>query len=197
MTGPGLEADTHGFYAEEELPSLGFAALGRKVLISRRASFYGRSRISIDSNSRIDDFCVLSAGEGGIAIGRHVHIGVMSSLIGQGRIELGDFSTISGRVSIYSSSDDLSGAVMISPTVPAEFTNVDHRPVRLGRHVAVAVGAVILPGSDIGEGASVGPLSLVRGSLLPFHAYIGVPARRVRERKRDMLDLETRLADET
>jgi acetyltransferase-like isoleucine patch superfamily enzyme len=181
------------FYAQEELDDLGFASLGRNVLLSRKASFYGRSRISIGSHSRIDDFCVLSAGDGGIAIGRHVHIGVMSTLIGRGRIELGDFCTVSGRVSIYSSTDDWSGASLMSPTVPTEFTDVDHRPVRLARHAAVGAGTVILPGTDAGEGAVIGALSLARGRLEPFYIYVGTPARRARARKRDMLDLERRL----
>lgn len=185
-----------GFYAEEELPALGFASLGRAVLISRKASFHGASRIAIGSHSRIDDFCVLSAGDGGISIGRHVHIAVMSTLIGRGRIEIGDFCTVSGRVCLYSSSDDFSGAAMLSPTVPPELTNVDHRPVRLGRHVAVGAGAVILPGTDVGEGAAIGALSLVRGALLPFHIYAGIPVRCLRERKRDLLDLEKQLPAE-
>ena len=39
-------------------------------------------------NSRIDDFCVLSAGEGGIEIGDYVHVAVFCMLIGAGKIKL-------------------------------------------------------------------------------------------------------------
>lgn len=183
------------FYSEAELRKLGFASTGENVRVSRRASFYGNGRIAIGSHSRIDDFCVLSAGEGGIAIGHHVHIAVMCSLIGKGSIEIGDLSTLSGRVGVYSSSDDYSGAAMTNPTVPDELTNVDHRPVRIGRHVVVGSGSIILPGADIGDGVAVGALSLVKGKLEPHRIFVGAPARAVGERRRDFLRLEARLED--
>jgi galactoside O-acetyltransferase len=93
-----------------DVQRLGFERVGLNAQISDKASFYGASRISLGNNVRIDDFCVLSAGAGGISIGDHVHIAVYSSLIGAGRITLSDFCNISSRVAIYSSSDDYSGA---------------------------------------------------------------------------------------
>lgn len=60
--------------------SMGFASVGRNVVISDKVSFYNCANISIGNNVRIDDFCVLSAGEGGIVIGNNVHIAVYSSL---------------------------------------------------------------------------------------------------------------------
>ena len=181
------------FYAQDELEQIGFASLDRDVRLSRTASIYGASRISIGRNSRIDDFCVLSAGDGGIEIGHHVHIAVMCTLIGKGRIAVDDFATLSGRVSVYSSSDDQSGGAMTNPTIPAALTHVDHRPVAIGRHVIVGAGSVILPGACLGEGVAVGALSLVNGTLEPFTIYAGVPARVIRERRRDLLALEARL----
>lgn len=73
------------FYSTDELRKLGFYSVGSNVRISRKASFYGIERISIGSNVRIDDFCVLSAGLGGITIGNYIHIAVYSSLIGAGK----------------------------------------------------------------------------------------------------------------
>ena len=112
------------FYGPDELQELGLGHVGRGVLLSRKASIYGASRIFIGDNSRIDDFCVLSAGEGGIEIGRHVHIAVMVTMIGRGRMTVGNLSTLSGLVSVYSSSDDYSGEHMTNPTVPEELTGV-------------------------------------------------------------------------
>lgn len=178
------------FLTEDELEAAGFLFIGRNVRISRLASIHGHSRIKVGDNSRIDDFSVLSAGPGGIDIGRYVHIAVMCSIIGAARIEMQDFSGLSSRVSIYSSSDDYSGAAMTNPTVPSEFTDVDSRPVVIGRHVIVGAGAVILPGSVLGEGVAVAALALVRGNLEDFGIYAGVPCRRVRERSRQLLDHE-------
>jgi galactoside O-acetyltransferase len=169
---------------------MGFSSVGDNVQISDRASFYGVARIALGSNVRIDDFCVLSAGEGGISIGLHVHIAVYSSLIGAGKITLGDFCNISSRVSIYSSNDDYSGASLTNPTVPIEYTNVTHADVLLGKHVIVGSGSVILPGVTLGEGVAVGAISFVNSNCEAFGIYVGNPARRVKERIRGLLELE-------
>lgn len=176
-----------------ELRAMGFASVGEHVQVSEKASFYGIERIRIGSRVRIDDFCVLSAGEGGICIGNFVHISTSSTLIGGAAISLQDFSGLSSRVSIYSSSDDYSGTHMTNPTVPAEFTGVTHAAVTLKRHVIVGSGSVILPGVTLEEGVAVGALSVVREDCEAFSIYAGNPARRVSARKRDFLRLEERL----
>ena len=135
-----------GFLSREQLETLGFSELGSNVFISDKASFYNPTKISVGSHVRIDDFCVLSAGEGGIKIGDYVHIAVFSSLIGSGRIKLSDFVNISSRVSIYSSNDDYSGTSMSNPMVPREFKNVQSANVELHKHVIVGSGSVVLPG---------------------------------------------------
>jgi galactoside O-acetyltransferase len=139
---------------------------------------------------RIDDFCILSAGAGGIAIGDYVHIAAYSSLIGAARIELSDFSGLSARVSVYSSSDDYSGAVLTNPTVPAEYTRVSHSDVHIGRHVIIGCGSVILPGAKLEDGVAIGALSLVQRNCKEFGIYAGMPARLIKQRKRDLLELE-------
>lgn len=178
------------YLSEIALNAMGFASLGRNVLISERASIYGAKQIYIGSNVRIDDFCILSAGEGGIAIGNNIHIAAAATLIGRARIELMDFSNVSGRVSIYSSSDDYSGRAMTNPTVPETYKNVDSRPVSLGKHVIVGCGSVILPGACLAEGCAVGALSLVQGKWPSFTILAGIPARKRGERHRDLLKLE-------
>jgi acetyltransferase-like isoleucine patch superfamily enzyme len=178
------------FFTSQEVVKLGLAHVGKDVRISRLASLHNPPGISVGDHSRIDDFCILSAGEGGIEIGRHVHLAVYVSLMGNGKITLGDFSGMSSRVSIYSSNDDYSGQYLTNPTVPPQFTNVTSGPVCIGRHAIVGCGAIILPAVSIGEGAAIGALSLVRGDCEPFGIYVGTPARYVRQRRRELLDIE-------
>lgn len=180
------------FYSPAELAQMGFRSIGSQVRLSRKASVYGASRIDLGDHLRIDDFCVLSAGAGGIVFGRYVHVAAFCSLIGGGEIVFEDFSGLSSRVSIYSSNDDYSGASLTNPAVPAEWTNVTHAPVRLGRHVIIGAGTVVLPGVTVGEGAAIGALSLVKRDCEPFGIYFGTPARRVGARKKDLLDVERR-----
>lgn len=139
------------FLGPTKIAEMGFNSVGENVLISDRASFYNCGNISIGNNVRIDDFCVVSAGVGGIKIGSYIHIAVYSSLIGAGKITLGDFANISSRVSIYSSNDDYSGAYMTNPMVPEGLTNVEHADVMIGKHVIVGSGTVVLPGVVLEE----------------------------------------------
>jgi len=185
------------FYSLEELQTLGLATFGADVRISRKASIYNPGLIAIGNHVRIDDFCVLSAGKGGIEIGDYVHIAVYCSLMGAGRIRLDDFSNLSSRVSIYSSNDDYSGEHLTNPTIPDQFTGVTHAAVLLGKHVIVGAGAVVLPGVCLEDGVAVGSLSLVSKNCNAFGIYAGVPARRIGERKRDLLELEKQLRQQS
>jgi acetyltransferase-like isoleucine patch superfamily enzyme len=172
------------------LANLGLAAVGEDVLISDRASLHNPSNIRLGSRVRIDDFCLLSAGVGGISFGDNIHFGAYSSIVGAGAVILEDFANISTKVSIFSSSDDFSGGTMTNPTVPEELKSVDHRPVRIGRHAVVGCGSVLLPGVTIAEGAAIGALSLVKGSCEAFTIFAGVPARPIGTRARDLLRIE-------
>lgn len=179
-----------GMLSREQLEAVGFASLGENVRISDKASIYGASRISIGSNVRIDDFCVLSAGEGGIEIGNYIHIAVFSSLIGAGKITLSDFVGLSSRVSIYSICDDFSGKTMHNPMVHDDFKQIRISDVFLGKHVLIGCGAVILPGAKLEQGVSVGALSLINKKCDEFGIYAGSPAKKIKERDKNFLRLE-------
>ena len=182
----------NSYYSEAELAQIGFRSVGKEVRISRKASIYRPERVSLGDHVRIDDFCVISAGDGGVVIGNFIHIGAYTSIIGGGEVVLEDFANISSRVSIFSSNDDYSGAAMTGPMVPAEWTNIDRAEVRIGRHAIVGCGAIILPGADVGDGVAIGALSLVKSSCEPFGTYCGTPARRTGTRDRHLLELERR-----
>jgi dTDP-4-amino-4,6-dideoxy-D-glucose acyltransferase len=178
------------FYTQAELLEIGFAFVGNNVKLSRKASLYNPTNISIGDHSRIDDFCVLSAGEGGIEIGRYVHIAINVSLIGKGKITVSDFAGISSRAAVYSSNDDFSGEYLTGPTIDSKFTNMTNAPVYIGKHVVIGTGSIVLPGINIGEGVSVGALSLVNKDCEPFKIYAGIPAKIIKDRSRKLLDLE-------
>ncbi|MBI0425634.1 acyltransferase [Psychrobacter sp. NG27] len=181
------------FLSKEQIESMGFKSVGENVLLSDKASYYNCKNISIGNNVRIDDFAVLSAGVDGIEIGNYIHIAVFSSLIGSGKIILKDFCNISSKVAIYSSNDDYSGEYMTNPMVPIQFTNVNHAPVTIGRHVIVGSGSVILPNVTLEDGVAIGALSLVTKNCEEFGIYMGTPAKKIKERKRDLLELENKL----
>lgn len=178
------------FYTREELKNIGFKSIGENVLISNKSSIYGANNIEIGSNVRIDDFCILSSGEGGIKIGNYIHIACYAHLIGSGQIIVEDHSQISGKVSIYSSSDDFSGDYLVGPTVPSNFTNVKSLTVHLKKYVVLGCNTVVLPGVTIEEGTAIGALSLVSKSLPEYGIYGGNPLKFIKPRRKGMQKYE-------
>lgn len=176
--------------SDNELHELGFRKLGKNVRISTKVSIFNANNISIGDNVRIDDFVVISAGEGGVEIGSHIHIAIYTSLIGKAPIVIQDFANLSSRVSIYSSSDDYSGVTMTNPCIPDKFKSVENAAVMLQKHVIVGCGSVILPGAILAEGVAIGALSVVKGDCKPWSIYAGAPIKYIKERKKDLLELE-------
>jgi acetyltransferase-like isoleucine patch superfamily enzyme len=184
------------FLTNEQLQSLGFKHVGKKVLISDKASIYNAAKISVGDYSRIDDFCILSAGTHGIEIGRNVHIACYVSLIGNGKITVSDFGNISSRCAIYSNNDDYSGNFMTNPTLPAKYLNVQHADVHIGKHVIVGSSSVILPGVTIGDGAAIGAFTLVNKNCDPLGIYVGQPAKYLKPRAAKIFELEKQFLEE-
>lgn len=173
------------YYSRDQLEQMGFKRLGVDVKISIKASIYDCDQIEVGDNSRVDDNCVVS---GKVSLGRNVHITPMCLLAGGEKgIIFEDFSAIAYGVKVFTQSDDYSGMYMTNPTVPDQYTNPVKRAVYIGRHVIVGVNSVVLPGSQLREGASVGAMSLVQGILKPWSIYSGVPAKFLRERSRKLL----------
>lgn len=176
------------FYDEEELMQLGFKRVGQNVKISRKASIYGAENISIGNNVRIDDFCILS---GCIEICNYVHIAAYTSLFaGTIGIIMKDFSCLSSRCAVYAISDDYSGNSLTNPMVPDQYRKVQESQVVLEKHVLVGTGSTILPGVTVGEGSSVGAMSLINKSLDAWGMYVGIPCKKIRDREQNILQLE-------
>ncbi len=181
----------NSFIADKELAGLGFKSLGVGVKVSQHAVFYGIENISIGDYSRIDDLCLLSASQGGeILIGKNVHIAAGVFLYGGGGIHIDDFAGISAGSKVFSVTDDFSGSFLTNPTIPSEYRNVTSQRVELHKHSLVGAGTVLFPGAVIPEGTAVGAMSLVDRELTSWGIYVGIPARRVKDRSRKILELE-------
>lgn len=176
------------FYSEEELREIGLYTYGKNVLISRNATIYGADKINIGDNVRIDDFCILS---GNITLGSYIHIAAYCGLFGgEAGIIMEDFTTLSSRCAVYGVSDDYSGAALTNPMLPDKFRNVMEGAVTIKKHSIIGTGSSILPNVTIGEGCSVGSMSLVNKSIDAWGIYVGIPCKRIKERKKDLLELE-------
>lgn len=128
--------------------------------IAPNVSFSNPDRIVIGARAAIGASCHLWAGPS------------------HGRIEIGDDVLLGPEVMISASSyryDD--GA-------PVTLQPMDEADVVIGDDVWIGTRAVILPGARIGDGAVIGAGALVRGEIAPFSVAVGVPAKVIRQRRR-------------
>ncbi|ANV98758.1 hypothetical protein BBW65_03955 [Helicobacter enhydrae] len=177
-----------GFYTQNEIQELGFVRVGKNVLISKNAKIYGASKISIGSNVRIDDFCILS---GRIEIGDFVHLGASSNITGSDvGVIIKDFCSISSHVRIFAISDDYTGEGMTNPCIPNHFKQIQKQRIILEKHCIIGSGSMIIPKAYLAEGVAVGAMSLLVRETKPWGVYFGIPAKRIKERKKDILQLE-------
>jgi acetyltransferase-like isoleucine patch superfamily enzyme len=176
-----------------ELTKLGFLHLGNNVKISDKASLYNCEQISIGDNTRIDDFCVLS---GKLTFGKNIHLAPFVLLAGGTEgITMNDFSGCAYHVQIFSQSDDYSGKTMTNPTIPIEFKNEFKKAILIGKHVIIGTSSIVFPGVCLAEGCSIGALTLVNKSTKPWGIYVGNPAKRIKDRSRELLILEDKFLE--
>lgn len=184
-----------GYYSSLELRSFGFARVGENCMVARNCTVIGLANITLGDHVRIDGFTSLIAPKGRIKIGSYVHIAGGCMLGARGGIELGDFSSLSQGVRIFTAIDDFSGNHLSNATVPEDLTGVQAAPVSIGRYVPIGSGSIVLPGAVVGEGAAVAAMSLVAQSLQEWTIYAGNPAKPTGKRSRKLLDLVARLRE--
>lgn len=184
------------YLTELDLKDFGFKSIGKNVRISSDVRIYGQENISIGNNVRIDDFTILSAMNGYINIGDYVFIARNSHLSGFFGIEMHDFSSMAANTVIYSASDDYSGDYLTAQAIPQKYTAHIGGPVIIGKHVIIGSSCTIMGSCNIGEGCSIGAMSLVQKELLPWGIYVGIPCKRLKERKRGLLELEKQFLKE-
>jgi acetyltransferase-like isoleucine patch superfamily enzyme len=55
---------------------------------------------------------------------------------------------------------------------------------------------MVLPGVTLGEGCAIGAMSLVMKDVEPWSIYAGIPAKKIKERKNNLLKLEKQFREE-
>ena len=175
------------FYTPEELAQLGLRSYGENVRISRYAQIYSPEKISIGDNVRIDDFCILS---GNITIGSHIHIAAYCALYGADYgIIMEDYTGLSARATIYAAMDDFSGDYLIGPIHEDKSINVTGGLVQICKYAQIGAGGLVFPSVCVGEGTVLGAMSMAKQALVPWSIYAGIPAKKIKNRSKGLLDL--------
>ena len=107
-----------------------------------------------------------------------------------GTLEIGRYCSIAGDVRIIVANHAVDRVTTypfaamhrIWPSAPSDKSDHVSRGVVIGNDVWIGQGAVILPGSRIGDGAIIGAAAVVAKTIPPFAVVVGNPARVVRHR---------------
>ena len=91
---------------------------------------------------------------------------------------------------MYAISDDYSGESLTNPMIPKEYKNLNTGKVILRKHVIIGSTSLILPGVEIKEGTAVGAFTQVNKSLDEWSVYVGIPAKKINNRSKRILELE-------
>ena len=116
----------------------------------------------------------------GFVLGANTDIGSFSYINALNGVVIEDNVQVGSHCSIYSVStiDNTNGKVILKNNC------------KIGSH------STVLPGVTIGNGSSVGALSLVTKSLKDWGVYFGSPVKRIKARKMDLLEQEKLLLGE-
>ena len=130
------------------------------------------TRLALGRSCRLGRGAYFETGDSGaICIGSRVRINTGCVIVSYAAVTIGDDCLIGEYVSIR---DADHGS---EPGTPMRLQTHRSAPIRIGRDVWIARGAVILKGVTIGEGAIIGANSVVTRDIPPMAIAAGAPAR--------------------
>lgn len=143
------------YYNYSHVQELRKATLGAGVRISPTVSLSNAQNIQIGERSRIGAGCSLWAGPA------------------QGRIVIGADALFGPNVMLTAASYRFNDG---QPVTEQPMKEAD---IVLGRDVWIGYGAVLLPGTTVGDGAIIGANTLVRGAVAENAIMAGNPAKQI------------------
>jgi acetyltransferase-like isoleucine patch superfamily enzyme len=171
-----------------------FKSIGKDVLTFPLTKIIYPEQVSIGDSVIIDDFVFMMVKA---TIGSFVHIAGMTSIVGNGKYTMGDFSSLSWGCRVFTGNEEWHGNAINNPTVEAPYRKAVRSFVCLEKFATLGANSVILPGVTLHEGALVGANSFVRSDCDPYSVYVGSPARKIKEYPSEtMLELERHIRED-
>ena len=166
-----------GWRADND-PFLSKARIAKSAKISLLFRVFGDPQnLTIGEHARIDDFTVFVC-TGLITIGDGCHVASFVKINGEGSVDVRAGAQISSGVQIYSASDDL-----VRRSANGRGRAKVSGPIVIGSGAIIGANCVVLPGADIGVGATVAALSVVgAGRTQAWMLSGGIPAKAIKDR---------------
>ncbi|HEY6739733.1 MAG TPA: acyltransferase, partial [Actinopolymorphaceae bacterium] len=153
----------------------GFVFLGRNVHVEARP---GHGRVILGRFTHLGDGTRLYAHEGTLRIGDKCVLGRDVTITSYLDISIGSASLLADWTYI-SDFDHVTGDL----ATPIKDQGLVKSPVRIGPDCWLGVRTTVLRGSRIGRGVVIGAHGVVRGEIPDWSIAVGVPARRVKDRR--------------
>lgn len=177
-------------YTEEDLKKMGFKSVGSDIRISKTVIIRYPEEVTLGNHVAIDPFVFISVK---MDIGNRTHIASHCKITGnkESYMKMNDYTGLSAGSTVICSTDDFKGPLM-GPMVPLKYRKITRGIVILEKYVVIGADSTILPNVIVGEGTITGAKTLVIKNLEPWGIYIGIPARRIEERRRDLINKAVR-----
>jgi len=138
-------------------------------------------RFVVESHVTFFPFTYISLGDGPncfVHIGHHTHFAPSCVLYGWGGLTLGSYCNIASHVvfATVGHHDEIT-------TQPMALSGEKSGPITLEEDVWVAANATITAHTRIAKGCVIGANAVVTRDTEPMGVYVGIPARRLRDRK--------------
>jgi acetyltransferase-like isoleucine patch superfamily enzyme len=149
--------------------------LGESVVVLGRSYVYGTGNIRVGDNVLLyPNLHLETQGSGSIEIGDNVVLSTNVHLVSMAKVTIGRGSLIGEFTSIRDASHTRLPGQLIR--------NADHKatPIRIGDEVWIGRGVIILEGTNIGDGATVGANAVVTRDVPAGMTVVGIPARPIR-----------------
>ena len=150
------------------------ARLIRRPVYIRGGMFVGGRNLTTGRCCRFD----LSAKKQTLTIGVDCEIGDYTHIVAHERVKIGNNVLSASKVFISDTNHGCyKGEDSDPPAISPNKRRIVTEPVKIGNNVWIGENAVIMAGSDIGEGCIIGANAVVKGSFPENSMIAGVPAK--------------------
>jgi acetyltransferase-like isoleucine patch superfamily enzyme len=162
-----------------------FKKIGEDVFIDETARIVRPELVELGSHIGIDMGVYLSVSA---KIGDYSHIAPHVCIIGgaESQVIMEEFTNIAAGSKLIVKTDDFNEG-LINPIVPIEYRKVVGGEIIMKRHSLTGVNCTIMPGITMAEGSALGAGSVLTKDTEPWTIYVGIPARPLKMRNKELV----------
>lgn len=164
------------------------AFCGEGVVIYPLCKMIRAEHAYIDNFTRILDNVFIDAGKS-LKIGKHSMITWQVVIEGGAETYIGDRVFIGPGTKVLTSTYKIHG-MYSAEFVPEQCHEIEYGDITIKDDAYIGANCTLMPGVTIGEGAVAGANCLVNKDLEPWGIYVGVPCKKIGDRRKPPKEIE-------